>query len=355
MTPAPVPVRSDVMPDFDVPFDVTPGRPSGAWRIRPGFTLIELLVVIAIIAVLIALLLPAVQQAREAARRSQCQNNLKQLGIALHNYHDVYDAFPIGSAYQYSSSAFVSLLPYIEKGTLYNQWTFAMVRGGQTINAPTSTKNAFGSQVVPVFLCPSSPLETLSRAVNTPRFGSSSYVGIAGASTTVDPVTTTTGSKCIQGLYGSVCSNGVLPPNRSIRGAEITDGMSNTIVLGEQSDYCVDSTGAKVDLRNSWRWGFTMGAGATGYPGTSDWTSAVQNDSHNITTLRYAINFKTKTNDAGGNVEYGTNNGLQSAHTGGAFVLRADGSVKFLSDSINLTNVLFILASRNDGISLGEY
>ena len=96
---------------------------------RSAFTLIELLVVIAIIAVLIALLLPAVQQAREAARRSQCKNNLKQYGLALHNYHDNYGCFPIGSEANWSNGAFLSwqsrILPYVDQSPIYNQINFS--------------------------------------------------------------------------------------------------------------------------------------------------------------------------------------------------------------------------------------
>ncbi|HAH45677.1 MAG TPA: prepilin-type cleavage/methylation domain-containing protein [Planctomycetaceae bacterium] len=322
---------------------------------KQGFTLIELLVVIAIIAILIALLLPAVQQAREAARRSQCQNNLKQLGLALHNYHDSFNGFPIGSSYQYASSWMVAILPYLEENALYNKWTFVGARGGQTSQAPTTTVDAFKNKVISGFQCPSSTLESLSRDAVSPRFSTSSYVGISGAPTASAPISTTVGARCIQGLYGVVCSNGAMPPNVSIRSNDFTDGLSNTIIVGEQSDHVTDSSGAKVDIRNSWRWGFTMGAGAAGHPGTSNWLTTVANDCHNVTTLRYKVNFKTKTNDAGGSLEYGTNNGIQSIHAGGAYVLRGDGSVKFLSESIDFNAILTPLAVRNDGLVLGEY
>ncbi|HCO24398.1 MAG: prepilin-type cleavage/methylation domain-containing protein [Gimesia sp.] len=324
-------------------------------RKNHGFTLIELLVVIAIIAILIALLLPAVQQAREAARRSQCQNNLKQLGLALHNYHDTYSTFPIGSSYQYASSWLVAILPYLEENALYNKWTFVGARGGQTSQAPTTTVDAFKNIVISGFQCPSSTLESLSRDSVSPRFSTSSYVGISGAPTAAAPISTTVGARCIQGLYGVVCSNGAMPPNSAIRSRDFTDGLSNTIIVGEQSDFVTDSSGAKVDIRNSWRWGFAMGAGAAGYPGTSNWTTTIANDSHNVTTLRYKVNFKTKTNDAGGSLEYGTNNGVQSIHSGGAFVLLGDGGVKFLSESIDFNAILTPLAVRNDGLVLGEY
>ena len=118
-------------------------------RTRRGFTLIELLVVIAIIAILIALLLPAVQQAREAARRTQCKNNLKQLGLALHNYHDVHRCFPFGhEGTTKSFSAFSMLLPYLEQANVYNQIDF---------NVPISHANNAGPLLIelPALRCPS--------------------------------------------------------------------------------------------------------------------------------------------------------------------------------------------------------
>ncbi len=329
-----------------------------SWRSghpRRGFTLVELLVVIAIIGILVALLLPAIQAAREAARRTQCQNNLKQIGLALQNYLDTHKTFPIGSAYNYASSWLLALLPYVEQRALYDQFLFVENRGGMTRDAPAANKTLLADQVIPTYLCPSSPLEILSRDAISPRWCSANYLGIAGAPTPTLTASTTTGNKCIQGKYGYVCSNGILPPNLAIRGAEIKDGTSNTMIVGEQSDFCTDASGARVDLRNSWRWGFAMGAGSRGYPGTSNWTSTIENDCHNVTTIRYAVNFKTKTNDAGGQVEYGTNNAIQSAHPGGAFVAMADGSVRFLADSVDVAKVLCLLAARNDGLAVADF
>ena len=144
-----------------------------SWHRRnSGFTLIELLVVIAIIAILVALLLPAVQQAREAARRTSCKNQLKQLGLALQNYHDVHSVFPIGEGFagtvaQFASSCdgsqkrapwTVLILPYLEQGALYDSFNFSLQFRGIYSETPTTGVNFVASnQIVPVYHCPSFP------------------------------------------------------------------------------------------------------------------------------------------------------------------------------------------------------
>ena len=135
---------------------------------RSGFTLIELLVVIAIIAVLIALLLPAVQQAREAARRSQCKNNLKQIGLGLANYHDTSLMFPggepLGGGGGWVHSHWIGLLPYMEQTAIFKKWTFnGNDEGWVCAGGANSIQNRAAVQGVklPFLLCPSSPLEPL--------------------------------------------------------------------------------------------------------------------------------------------------------------------------------------------------
>src|SRR5438552_13161779 len=145
---------------------------------RPGFTLIELLVVIAIIAILIALLLPAVQQAREAARRSQCKNNLKQIGLAMANYHDTYLTFPCANALtagnnsaagpvtnnSWVHSQWVSILPFTENTAIYKGWTFTGTDEGWVCDpkpAPIANRALVGGVKLAWLLCPSSPLDVM--------------------------------------------------------------------------------------------------------------------------------------------------------------------------------------------------
>ena len=155
-------------------------------RKRKAFTLIELLVVIAIIAILIALLLPAVQQAREAARRTQCKNNLKQLGLALHNYHDVFNTLPYGvrfsaSGENWGSSFFLSLLPYVEQANAFNRVNMNNWPGWAT-NFPV-----YNNLDIPGYTCPSTALPKW-RERDGVKLLIPCYTGIAGVSVGAAPV-----------------------------------------------------------------------------------------------------------------------------------------------------------------------
>ena len=201
---------------------------------RRGFTLIELLVVIAIIAILVALLLPAVQQAREAARRSSCKNNLKQIGVALHNYHDTYSMLPPGYVRQHTDDngnwgwgAFI--LPAMEQK---NTFETADVAG------PTSLSGAIGNGTMRAALqkgianwrCPSDTGPELNnqRKINGQSLATSNYVASNSTKSLCNNYTGNAGGNCNNG------ANGPFVMNRGTRFRDITDGTSNTIAVGER-------------------------------------------------------------------------------------------------------------------------
>jgi len=328
-----------------------------------GFTLIELLVVIAIIAILVALLLPAVQQAREAARRSQCKNNLKQIGLALHNYHDVHSTLPIGSRSgprasngwsTWGQSWWVAVLPYIDQAPLYNNWNHNPANSGYNQNLPV-----IDGVKISVAKCPSSPLPDFSSengnnpsTGNPARISLSNYAGISGAyvdATNRDPA----GRNAIELELstGPATEGGVMFFDSKIGFRDISDGLSNTIVVGEQSDYLVGATGSQLIHLSSYPAGMFMGG------------HDVTGRRFNVTTVRYTPGYRTSEavseaqpncplTGVCGNV--GANNPIQSIHTGGAHVLLGDGSVRFASNNVNLTTFLH-LATRDDGNVLGTW
>ena len=325
---------------------------------RRGFTLIELLVVIAIIAVLIALLLPAVQQAREAARRSQCKNNLKQIGLALHNYHDVFNTLPLGSrnaigaiGNDWGQSWWVGVLPYLDQSPLYNGFVQSGNNTGYVLNA-----NYLNGKGFSVRLCPSSPLGqyefTPHNGPGDPGVAVAQYTGIAGTYPDLgDPnrnFNTASGGEN-NGWNGT---GGVLFFNSRIRFGDVRDGLTNQLMVGEQSDWCIETaTGQKRIAIQSWPHGMFMGS-----PGPQFWRT------FNTTTVRYRPNYKQAegghnffgcgTTGVCGNS--GTNNPIQSAHTGGVHGLLGDGSVRFISENMDTTNWLR-LNTRDDGQPLGEF
>lgn len=315
-------------------------------RKTEGFTLIELLVVIAIIAILIALLVPAVQKVREAAARTQCVNNLKQVGLGLHNFHDTRKFFPpgcttdqapYGTGGGWGSSWKVFILPYIEQNAMYSKWQFTGSSGYTHANNMPLTNNV----TISVYRCPSSPIPDFYASSNNngaiQMMGS--YTGIAGSS-----LVNANGSSNDINSGGGVLFN-----YSKVTLTSITDGSSNTIVVGEQSDHIRDANNVPIPgpytaITSQGPHGWTMGSDSTAVG------AAYGGRTFNCTTLRWEINRRglgdSGANGTGNNT--GSNIPLSSGHTGGCNVLLGDGSVRFLADTTSL-NTLLYSAGRADG------
>jgi prepilin-type N-terminal cleavage/methylation domain-containing protein len=338
-----------------------------ARRRKRGFTLVELLVVIAIIGVLVALLLPAVQAAREAARRMQCSNNLKQLGLALHNYHDTYKTFPMGGYagqnWTWGLSWLPRIMPYVEQTAGYEKMTWIGDHPGWTWSGGTGVINgqAWQNIKLPMLLCPSSPLEPMVDAGgNGILITRAHYTGIAGAAD---------GDGFINGPYrwarccdccsavvndGIIAGGGVLVVAKNINMGMITDGTSNTMVASECSNFVYNAEYTKKDRQVNAVHGFLMGSPwpITVEQAVRDYWGGNPNGSYaarlfNSTTIRYPPNSVGITWPGVGEND-GQNNGIYSAHPSGVLAVKGDGSVDFVSQSINMFT-LRILASRDDG------
>ncbi len=298
-----------------------------------GFTLIELLVVIAIIAVLIALLLPAVQQAREAARRSQCKNNLKQLGLAMHNYHDTFNAFAIGAmGYQSSPSDtrmcfFQSILPYVEQSNMYNQVNFGATSWATmtTLGTTYVATNTLIMAQVPVFMCPTDPNSGKRQVSTGVRGFYSNYLPVHGSGP-MGPV--------------SLAQNGMFYIISSTRMRDLTDGTSNTAMMAEillTPESVYDGRGRVWESYD----GNTL-VSTLNSPNTTI-SDNIGQACGNSTNPRVPC-------AASGSLQMAS----RSSHTGGVHVTLADGAVRFVSDNIN-TLTWNYLGARNDNQVIGEF
>jgi len=334
---------------------------------RRAFTLIELLVVIAIIAILIGLLLPAVQKVREAAARAKCSNNLKQLALATHGYHDVNNRLPPGAANDaapfgtggvgWGSSWKVYILPYIEQAAIANQWQYTSSSGYTNATNINMTNNI----TIPPYRCPSSPVPaTFSRGGAGATMMVDSYTGIAGSVIQTSagvPVPTSQiyAVACCNGAGPQATDNGIFYAGSKVTLVGITDGTSNTWLLGEQSDFLRDpnnqplTSGYTAATGNSGGlYGWTMGAAHPAGGDQKGWTGDGRH--FNCTSVRYGINKTgivaagTAGNSgtaaaAGVNNDVGTNFPLMSGHPGGVNVAMADGSIRFVRNSMDLTTI----------------
>lgn len=317
---------------------------------RRGFTLIELLVVIAIIGILISLLLPAVQQAREAARHSQCKNNMKQLGLAMHNYHDAHRSFPPGYIGDFNSPSAAPttldgppgwawgtfLLPYVDQAPLYNKLNFNLPCW-DAANAP------FVSTNLPLFLCPSAtntdgPMAVKNGPVATgttlATFGRSTYVGNVGQ----DEPWGYTNLKDWHAV-----ASGPLYRNSRVRVADVTDGLTNTVFLGEHAPLISSKTWVGV-VPNAQ----VCPTDPLRHPATT---------CDNPATMVLAHSGPAATELA---VIHAPNAPtchvcqMYAEHTGGCNVLMGDGSVRFVSQFINV-DTWAALSSRAMGEVTGEF
>lgn len=349
---------------------ITTSKPTLGPR-RSGFTLIELLVVIAIIAVLIALLLPAVQQAREAARRSQCKNNLKQVGLALHNFHDTYLRFPPGGANDmqpfgnasgpsWGSSWKVYILPYIDQAPVYMRWDLTSGNSGY-VNA--NNLDLVNGLTLGVYACPSSSITPFAWNGRTKM--RTSYTGTAGAynvtagsATNKNPFNVGIQQGCCNGTGSFASENGLLYAGSKTNMRDVTDGTSNTFIVHEESDYLRDAAGVPIAaskdyLNSSGIYGWTMGSAHALNQMQTGWGDGRH---FNCSTVRYGINTRGLSGTAadGTNSDVGANFPISSQHVGGAHVLMTDGAVRFLSQNLNF-DTLLRLAAKADNDPIGEF
>ncbi len=331
--------------------DAAPQHRHFGCRTARAFTLIELLVVIAIIAILIALLLPAVQQAREAARRTQCKNHLKQIGLALHNYHDSHKVFPPGQmngigtdinslGFPYAPQAgartcwMQQILPYIDQAPLYNSYNWATIGYGCCAGPAGDPMNAMKQAIVPTLNCPSDPTSPKRITLGTTSPPSAqgfhgNYVTCYGRGVFLRPPSSAP----------VVANRGLFWPLSASQIRDATDGTSNTLM---GSEIIVVEDGPNHDLRgryyNTWEGNVLF---------STEWgpNTTVADVSSYCNNVVFAPCVVSGANAA----QY-----ARSYHEGGVHALVADGSVRFASENVDV-NLWRALGTARNNETLGEW
>ncbi len=339
-------------------------------RPRRGFTLIELLVVIAIIATLVAILLPAVQQAREAARRSTCKNNLKQLGIAMHNYHDTFSVFPPcyvdqrGSNPTYPDnkghwSWSALILPFMEQGNAYD----ALQVGNRTASEAIDAQKTVMQTPIPSFRCPSDTGPAVHSSSEAPGYCIEGATGGGGGLPMSNYVVANNTTNVRQrqsatGMDGTTGAVGMFFRDSDTKMRDVTDGLSNTIMIGERAyrhSGQLMKAGTVHAVRND-------GSGSTSYgPAAQDSGQGAWN--HGLITIAFHV--RDGINPILTGTDTSKNGNMSSLHKGGAQVVLGDGSVRFLGENIwnlqesaapyTINSTLESLVGIRDGNVIGEF